>query len=89
MTRVIFRTDKAGDFKGDVTAIFPDFPERCNDATCYSHVGQHGTCSREWYRNHTRPATPEEFAPLLKELAAVGYNDLAIRKRWTASLASA
>lgn len=88
---VIFRADKAGDFKGDITAVFPTLPGTSEpySATCYAHVGQHGTCRRAWY-NTTRAAMPDEFADLLRELRGIYERDadpdavrLVIAKRWT------
>lgn len=68
---VIFRADKSGDFKGEVTAIFPTIPaDNRGNLTCYAHIGQHGGASLDWYRT-TRPATETESADLLKELRAI------------------
>jgi len=78
---VIFRTEKKGQFKGEVTAVFPGMYEGPGRCTCYIHVGQHGTCCRDWYRE-TRPATKAEYAPLLRELRSIGYDDLRIIQRW-------
>lgn len=81
---VIFRADKGGDFEGVVTAVFPATENPITGyATCYGHVGQHSECSRRWYQG-TRPATPEEYAPLLAELTSI-YTDeeLVVRTRWT------
>lgn len=79
MIPVIFRAERSGKFKGDVTAVFPEFTEWCGDMACYSHIGQHSTCSLEWYYS-TRPATPEEYAPLLAELKTI-YTGLVVRRR--------
>ena len=78
MDIVIFRSDKHG-----VTAVFPEMPSDIagHFMTCYSHVGQHGGCSKEWYFT-TRPATYAEYAPLLAELVQIGYSPLQ-RKRIT------
>lgn len=68
---VIFRAERAGDFKGEVTAVFPTIPADYHGGIlCYSHVGQHGGCSDAWHRS-TRPATVEEYAPLLAELRGI------------------
>lgn len=77
---VIFRAERSGQFKGEVTAVFPtEVWNARGDVTCYAHNGQHGGCSLEWY-HRTRPATPAEYAPLLKELRSIyetshGEND--------------
>lgn len=39
---------------------------------CYAHIGQHGTCS-PIYQRESRPATPEEYDPLKRELEQIGY----------------
>lgn len=68
---VIFRAERAGTFKGQVSAVFPTLPwsHDC-ELTTYAHVGQHSGGSRAWYRD-TRPAKPGEYAALLKELRAI------------------
>lgn len=72
VTRVLYRTQTVGNFKGEVTAILPDVPSKPGPYyTCYAHVGQHGDCHRDWYLNDTRPATAEEYADLHKELSRI------------------
>lgn len=80
MTSVIFRIDKTGDFKGSLTAVFVDHQGTSDPSTkeCYAHLGQHSTCSMEWVLQDTRPAHPEEYSSLLKELISIGYDDLKI-----------
>lgn len=79
-TIAIFRADRAGQFKGHVTAVFPELPgTSAYDMTCYAHVGQHSSCTKEWYAT-TRPATYEEYAPLLAELVQIGYNPIQKQK---------
>jgi hypothetical protein len=82
MTPILFRADRSGDFKGVVTAVFPTIAADVsgNQMTCYSHIGQHSGCSLGWYHS-TRAATPQEYRDLLKELQAIGYDDLRIVKR--------
>jgi hypothetical protein len=75
---VIFRAVKTGQFKGDIDAFFPDIPETPGQPhktiLSYTHVGQHGAASIEYYRDNTRPATEEEYADLFKELTdIIGY----------------
>ena len=72
---VLFRVDD----DGDVTAVFPTLPANPGFWVCYAHVGQHGECSREWYRT-TRPAREPEYAPLKRELEQIGYR-LKVMKR--------
>lgn len=75
MTPVIFREDKVG-----VTAIFPTIPGTNEyDMMCYAHVGQHSSCSIDWYYS-TKPAKAKNIPALFEELKRVGYNDLKIVK---------
>lgn len=86
-TVVVFRVFKprpAFDEKGgDVIALFPydlgtDSPFTCSS---YMHMGQHGSADPlTVVRELTRPAKPEEYADLAKELESRGYR-LKIRKR--------
>ena len=39
---------------------------------CYSHVGQHSCCNVD-YLKECELATPEQYAPLKKELESIGY----------------
>jgi hypothetical protein len=59
------------DRTGEVTALLPDVPEHHSFMTCYAHVGQHSSCDTRWVREETRAATPEEYAPLLRELEQI------------------
>jgi hypothetical protein len=73
-TPVVFRAERSGKFKGDVTAVFPCDPADSNgyEMTCYAHIGQHSGCSLGWYHT-TRAAKPEEYADLKKELESAPY----------------
>jgi hypothetical protein len=69
---VIFRKDR--NKRGEVTAVFPTLPADYlgHMLTCYAHIGQHASCSWEWFRDRThRPATPDEYADLLAELHSI------------------
>jgi len=52
--------------------------------TCYAHIGQHASCSYEWYWT-TRPAKPDEYADLLAELQGI-YDDLVVCRRITSKM---
>lgn len=81
MTEVKFVKSKSGDFKGEVTAIFPyEIANYEGSMMCYAHMGQHGSCCSEWL-NSTTLATEEEYSALLSELISIGYDDLKIIKR--------
>ena len=87
-TRVLFRAERSGPFKGDVTAVFCDIPgTNAHNTTCYSHIGQHSACALEWYHT-TRPAKPHEYEALKHELETYGPPDaryvLEIRQRMPA-----
>lgn len=69
---IMFRAERSGDSKGDVTAVFPNMADDYAGRyfTVYAHVGQHGGGSLDWYRS-TRPARPDEYADLLAELRSI------------------
>lgn len=64
--RVIFRKFK----DGDVIAWLPDVPATPGRCMSYMHIGQHGEGE---YPAATVPASPAEYAALLKELRRIGY----------------
>lgn len=91
---VLFRADRtqrggAGD-RIEITAVFPTLPgtDDPDTMTCYAHIGQHSTCSVGWYREKTRPAKPEEYESLARELQSLGYR-LDVRERLTSDLHAA
>lgn len=70
---VIFRKEP-GD--GSILAVFPTIAESYSGyhMLCYAHVGQHGTCSLDYYRE-TKPASEEESADLYRELRGIYESD--------------
>ena len=81
-TRVVFRKWK----DGGVIALFPDIAEDRRGAryacSCFEHVGQHEAADPDVVIRATRPATPEEYAPLKRELESAPYfYRLAVRRR--------
>lgn len=74
-TRVIFRVWKD---TGEVIALFPDLlADHYGHITSYQHIGQHSAATYSVVIGHTTPATPEQYADLLKELTdLVGYENL-------------
>jgi len=68
--RVVFRLWNSGHGKGDVIALFPDIKERGYMCESYMHIGQHGAADYSAVIERTRPATPEEYAYLERELTA-------------------
>lgn len=71
---VVFRYETSYSSSHPVTAVFADGEPREREfRTIYNHEGQHSSGNRGWYENNTRPATAEEYAPLLQELQAIGY----------------
>lgn len=80
--KVIFRKYQK---EGDIIALFPEEPGSYDPSTCqcYQHVGQHGLADPTHVIQTTVPATPEEYAALLRELKQIGYDDLRIMKRTT------
>lgn len=80
--RVVFRTFKYWDWKGDVIALFPDQIEPNGMVGSYEHIGQHSTADYDNVIGLSRPSTVEEYTPLLNELVnVVGYDNLRIVKR--------
>lgn len=74
MTKVKFYVEQGG----DILAFFPDIVETQEGARrCYSHVGQHSSCSNN-YLKHCTKATPDEYKDLLEELKGQGYDDLEV-----------
>jgi hypothetical protein len=88
-TIVLFRVKRGKQYAGEVTAVFPCEPwSSAHDMACCAHVGQHGSCDTGWYRT-TRPAKPEEYADLKRELESYGsdpddHYDLDVRQRMPA-----
>lgn len=71
-TPVIFRKWKD---TGDILALFPydlgtDDPYTCSS---YEHMGQHGAADPQGCIQTTTRCTPEEYAPLKRELESLGY----------------
>lgn len=69
---VLFRVWKDG---GDVDAYFPTIPH--DDAgrfcVCYARIGQHSAADLAGCVRRTRPAKPEEYAALKRELESYPY----------------
>jgi hypothetical protein len=74
ITKTVFRTFRQS---GETIAIFPEEPADIRGDFCmsYMQIGQHGAASPMGaeFASITRPATPEEIAPLRRELGAIGY----------------
>jgi hypothetical protein len=66
----------------EVFALFPTAPADNNGTYCnsYQHIGQHGAADYRHCINISRPATPEEAAPLLEELRRIGYDPQVIER---------
>lgn len=92
---VVFRQWRARrdqDVAGNgIVALFPELPGNFDIATCQSfeHTGQHGAASLTGVMNRTRPATPDQYAALKRELESAPYRyRLIIRERTPADAAS-
>ena len=72
-TIVIFRKDRTG--WREPFALFPELPADQLGIYCdsYQHVGQHCAADYHGCIANSRPAMPEEAAPLLAELKCIGY----------------
>jgi hypothetical protein len=78
--KVVFRKFK----EGDIIALFPRLPGTNSPYTCdsYMHFGQSGSADPEIVKI-TKPATPEEYADLAKELRSMGFElDIKTRVRY-------
>lgn len=78
-TKVIFRKYK----DGEIIALFPMvlFAKNPSLCQCYVKVGQHGSAHPEATVHATKPAKPEEYDELLKELERIGYDDIKVIHR--------
>lgn len=66
----------------EVIAIMPGISEGGHNVRSYVQIGQHGACSRRviW---DTKPATPEEYASIKRELESAPYHyRFRVIKRW-------
>ncbi len=81
-TIVVFRVWK--DESNTVFALFPE--DKASDYYCssYEHIGQHGGADYTGCIQRSRPATPQEYAALKRELESSPYHyRLAVRRRYT------
>jgi hypothetical protein len=66
---------------GTILAVFVTEPYYRNgdldNVVCYSHVGQHSCCSKEYYESLSLAEYPE-YRSLLDELFRIGYTDLSV-----------
>lgn len=71
-TPVIFRKYR----DGSIIALFPTLPGTLESWTClsYEHVGQHRSAYYDGVIIDTKPAKPEEYKDLFRELKNIGYN---------------
>lgn len=76
---VMFRILK-NDGHSEVFALFPTLPgtNEPHTCTCYQHIGQHSSADVYGCIDDSRPATPNEYADLLRELNWV-YNDCSLK----------
>lgn len=77
---VIFRMEKYNGVRTPL-AVFPTTNNTIY-CMCYSHREQHSEICRGYYYQNTKPATENEYKPLLKELHKIGYTNLRIVKKW-------
>ena len=71
ITPVLFRVWKGKE--GGVLALFPHDDEGNGKVSSFMHVGQHGGADLVGCLARTRPATPEEYADLKRELEKTPY----------------
>lgn len=59
---------------GQIIALFPNIPwASALDCASYMHLGQHGGADPHGVIAGTKPAKPEEYAALARELTGLGY----------------
>lgn len=82
-TRVVFRKWYKKEHGSEVIALFPDdLDPRTGLVQSYEHVGQHGGASYTAVIGNTKPAMPEEYADLKRELESYPYDyNLKVVKR--------
>jgi hypothetical protein len=75
ITEVVFRVWPKSE-GGDVLALFPydHFDAAATLCSSYQHVGGHGGADYSGCVRRTRPAKPEEYARLKRELESEPYN---------------
>ena len=77
---VRFHVDDGGVFAYFPTLFWNEDRPGCNTRyhVGYAHLGQH-TAIQNWYARNFRPATRDEYTPLLRELRnLVGYRNLKV-----------
>lgn len=78
MDTVIFR--KWRGYPHTVIALFPGDVFQ-GFVQSYEHIGQHGRADYGLVIRQTRPASPEDYADLAKELTEIGYDLRPMRRR--------
>lgn len=70
ITEVIYRI-----FQGEVLALFPGVPGTREVHTCasYAHMGQHSSADLAYVMASSKPAMPNDYAALHRELEGRGY----------------
>jgi len=74
---------------GEVIALFPEIPagaENHGQIQSYQHVGQHGPANYWGIISTSVPATPEDYAALLKELKQIGYKKIKVYQKETVQM---
>lgn len=75
-TDVIFRKYR----NGEIIALFPYEMEGQFCCMSYMHIGQHSGAIYSHCVKQTKPATSEEYRPLMSELISIGYELRVIAK---------
>lgn len=62
---------------GDILAVFDEWLNKVKgEIMCYSHVGQHSGCTKEYVENNTVEPKLDDCSDLLEELKRIGYDNL-------------
>jgi hypothetical protein len=73
-TAVVFRRWYRKQDGSGIIALFPEINEGVSLCRSFEHIGQHGAAHYAGVISLTRSATPEEYAPLLRELTSAPYS---------------
>lgn len=74
--KAVFRKDK----EGVVFAMFPhEAADNSGHCTSYDRVGGHSAADYNGCMRASKPAKPEEYAPILGELESRGYTVQVVR----------
>ena len=80
---ILFRMEKINEEGNEQPlALFPhNVADLRGNVTCYAHTGQHSAADYDYTMKKSRPASYEEYEPLIEELQSIGYELEVIKRR--------